>query len=155
MTSCPTTSRADVSADAALGDYAPAQLPCLDVAVGYRGKMLGHVTSDHGHVREMGSSYVDAQLELNGVEVLSDVVYFLEDMAKGIVPFDTITEFTGSLGLSLIKFPLKIEWRWKVRLLHAYKEGDPVADELVAIALTRSYFIGLHLQKYCRFFIMI
>ncbi|KAL4279011.1 hypothetical protein GQ457_03G041710 [Hibiscus cannabinus] len=79
----------------------------LDVAVGYRGKMMGHVTSEHGHVRAMGSSYVEARLELKGVEVLSDVVYLLEDFAKGTVPFDTVTEVTGSLGLSLFKFPLK------------------------------------------------
>ncbi|GMI82069.1 hypothetical protein like AT1G52330 [Hibiscus trionum] len=79
----------------------------LDVAVGYRGKMLGHVTSEHGHVTAMGSSFVEARLELKGVEVLSDVVYLLEDFAKGTVPFDTVTEVTGSLGLSLFKFPLK------------------------------------------------
>ncbi|XP_039004361.1 uncharacterized protein LOC120131441 isoform X1 [Hibiscus syriacus] len=79
----------------------------LDVAVGYRGKMLGHVTWEHGHVRAMGSSYVETRLELKGVEVLSDVVYLLEDFAKGTVPFDTVTEVTGSLGLSLFKFPLK------------------------------------------------
>ncbi|PPR83502.1 hypothetical protein GOBAR_AA37209 [Gossypium barbadense] len=68
----------------------------LDVAVGYRGKMLGHVTSEQGSV-----------LELNGVEVLSDVVYLLEDLAKGTVPFDTVTEVAGYLGLSFFKFPLK------------------------------------------------
>ncbi|KAK6264053.1 hypothetical protein SCA6_019487 [Theobroma cacao] len=79
----------------------------LDVAVGYRGKMLGHVTSEHGHVRAWGSSYVQAELELNGVEVLSDVVYMLEDLARGTVPFDTVTEVAGWLGLSLFKFPLK------------------------------------------------
>ncbi|KAB2081470.1 hypothetical protein ES319_A05G134100v1 [Gossypium barbadense] len=33
----------------------------LDVAVGYRGKMLGHVTSEQGHVKALGSSYVEAR----------------------------------------------------------------------------------------------
>ncbi|MBA0864641.1 hypothetical protein Goshw_004869 [Gossypium schwendimanii] len=79
----------------------------LDVAVRYRGKMLGHVTSEQGHVKALGSSYVEAVLQLNGVEVLSDVVYLLEDLAKGTVPFDTVTEVAGSLGLSFFKFPLK------------------------------------------------
>ncbi|XVF86595.1 hypothetical protein PTKIN_Ptkin18bG0055100 [Pterospermum kingtungense] len=79
----------------------------LDVAVGYRGKMLGHVTSEHGHVRALGSSYVEAMLDLNGIEVLSDVVYILEDLAKGTVPFDTVTAVAGSLGLFFFKFPLK------------------------------------------------
>ncbi|KAH1066488.1 hypothetical protein J1N35_031475 [Gossypium stocksii] len=81
----------------------------LDVAVGYRGKMLGHVTWEQGHVKALGSSYVEAVLELNGVEVLSDVVYLLEDLAKGTVPFDTVTEVAGSLGLSFFKFPLKVK----------------------------------------------
>ncbi|XVE88914.1 hypothetical protein DITRI_Ditri19aG0107100 [Diplodiscus trichospermus] len=79
----------------------------LDVAVGYRGKMLGHVSSEHGHVRAMGSSYVEAELELNGVGVLSDVVYILEDLARGTIPFDTVTEVAGWLGLSFFRFPLK------------------------------------------------
>ncbi|OMO54118.1 Late embryogenesis abundant protein, LEA-14 [Corchorus capsularis] len=82
----------------------------LDVAVGYRGKMLGHVTAEQGHVRALGSSYVEAELELNGIEVLSDVVYMLEDLAKGTIPFDTVTEVVGCLGLSFLKFPLKVSW---------------------------------------------
>ncbi|XP_038995274.1 uncharacterized protein LOC120119530, partial [Hibiscus syriacus] len=79
----------------------------LDVAVGYRGKTLGHVKSEHSHVRAMGSSYVKAVLELNGVEVFSDVVYMLEDFARGTIPFDTVTEFVGWLGFSFFRFPLK------------------------------------------------
>ncbi|XP_038714424.1 uncharacterized protein LOC120007995 [Tripterygium wilfordii] len=78
----------------------------LDVAVGYRGKMLGHVRSDGGHVRAMASSYVDAELELVGVEVFSDVVFLLEDLVRGTVPFDTITEVTGQLGVFFFGFPL-------------------------------------------------
>ena len=81
----------------------------LDVVVGYRGKMLGHVTSEHGHVRAMGSSYVEAELELNGIEVLSDVVFMLEDLARGTIPFDTVTEVAGWLGLSFFKCPLKVK----------------------------------------------
>ncbi|XP_028775889.1 uncharacterized protein LOC114732719 [Neltuma alba] len=79
----------------------------LDVAVGYRGKKLGHVKSQHGHVRAKGSSYVDARLEFTGIRVLSDVVFFLEDLAKGAVPFDTSTEVEGSLGLLFFGFPME------------------------------------------------
>ncbi|XP_060973644.1 uncharacterized protein LOC115705337 isoform X2 [Cannabis sativa] len=64
----------------------------LEVAVGYRGKKLGHVRSEGGHVRARGSSYVDAELDLAGVEIFSDVVFLLEDLARGTVPFDTLTE---------------------------------------------------------------
>lgn len=79
----------------------------LDVAVGYRGKMLGRVTSGGGRVRAFGSSYVDAALELNGVEVLAEAAFLLEDLAKGSVPFDTLTEVEGQLGLWFFRFPLK------------------------------------------------
>ncbi|XP_044485245.1 uncharacterized protein LOC123210823 isoform X1 [Mangifera indica] len=79
----------------------------LDVAVGYRGKRLGHVKSHHGHVRALGSSYVEAELELECVKVLSDVVFLLEDLARGAVPIDTVTEFSGHLGIFFFGFPLK------------------------------------------------
>lgn len=80
----------------------------LDVAVGYRGRALGHVRSKHGHVRALGSSYVDAELELDGVEVLNDVILLLEDLAKGTVPLDTLTKVDGRLGVLFFGFPLKV-----------------------------------------------
>ncbi|GMN37245.1 hypothetical protein TIFTF001_006659 [Ficus carica] len=79
----------------------------LDVAVGYRGKWLGHMRSDRGHVRAQGSSYVDAELDLDGVEIFSDVVFLLEDLAKGTVRFDTVTVVKGQLGLLFLHFPLQ------------------------------------------------
>ncbi|KAL3598439.1 hypothetical protein D5086_006357, partial [Populus alba] len=79
----------------------------LDVAVKYKGKRLGHARSDHGHVRALGSSYVDAEIDLRGISVLSDVVSLLEDLARGTVPFDTVTEVSGKLGLLFFGFPLK------------------------------------------------
>ncbi|KAL5537714.1 hypothetical protein UlMin_043518 [Ulmus minor] len=79
----------------------------MDVAVGYRGKRLGHVRSEGGHVRAKGSSYVDAEMQFNGVEVFSDVVFLLEDLAKGAVPFQTVTEVKGQLGLFFLQFPLQ------------------------------------------------
>ncbi|KAJ4718151.1 Late embryogenesis abundant protein [Melia azedarach] len=79
----------------------------LDVKVGYRGKKLGHVRSKHGHVKALGSSYVDAVLELECVKVLSDLVFLLEDLARGSVPFDTVTQVTGRLGLFFLTFPLE------------------------------------------------
>jgi hypothetical protein len=80
----------------------------LDVAVRYKGKRLGHVRSDHGHVRALGSSYVDAEIDLRGISVLSGVVSLLEDLGRGTVPFDTVTEVSGKLGLLFFGFPLKV-----------------------------------------------
>ncbi|KAJ6427410.1 hypothetical protein OIU84_022914 [Salix udensis] len=79
----------------------------LDVAVKYRGKRLGHVRSGHGHVRALGSSYVDAEVDFSGISVLSDVVSLLDDLARGTVPFDTVTEVSGRLGLFFFGFPLE------------------------------------------------
>lgn len=81
----------------------------IDVTVGYRGKKLGHVRSHRGHVRSRGSSFVDAQLDFDGVELMSDAVYLLKDLAKGRVPFETRTEIKGQLGLLFIQVPLSVK----------------------------------------------
>ncbi|KAM7254553.1 hypothetical protein ACFE04_003933 [Oxalis oulophora] len=80
----------------------------VDVAIGYRGKRLGHVKSHKGHVRALGSSYVDAELDFNGVKILTDVVQLLEDLAKGTVPFDTVAVINGQLGLLFFHIPLRV-----------------------------------------------
>ncbi|KAK3028344.1 hypothetical protein RJ639_037806 [Escallonia herrerae] len=79
----------------------------LVVSIGYRGKGLGFVSLSRGHVRPRGASYVDATPELDGVEVMSDVFLLLEDLARGSIPFDTVTEVRGLLGLSIFRLPLK------------------------------------------------
>lgn len=80
----------------------------LVVSIGYRGKQLGFVSSDHGHVTARGSSYVNATLELDGVDVLSDFILLLEDLARGSIQFDTVTEVSGLLGLFFFELPLKV-----------------------------------------------
>jgi LEA14-like dessication related protein len=81
----------------------------LEVAVGYRGKNLGHVRSEQGHVRARGSSYVDAELDFDGVELLADLVHFLADLAKGTVPFDTVTTIEAQMGLLFFHVPLLVK----------------------------------------------
>lgn len=80
----------------------------IGVSVGYRGRRLGFVSSEGGRVSARGSSYVNATLDLNGLEVVHDVFYLLADLGKGIIPFDTETEVEGSVGIFLIKFPIKV-----------------------------------------------
>ncbi|KAK8602214.1 hypothetical protein V6N13_058137 [Hibiscus sabdariffa] len=79
----------------------------LVVSVGYRGRELGVVSSAGGRVRARGSSYVNATLDLDGLEVIHDVIYLLSDWAKGVIPFDTNTKVDGDLGLFLFNIPLK------------------------------------------------
>ncbi|PON94548.1 Water stress and hypersensitive response domain containing protein [Trema orientale] len=79
----------------------------LVVSVGYRGRELGFVSSAGGRIRARGSSYVDATLDLNGFEIIHDVFYLLEDLARGVIPFDTDTLVEGNLGLFFFKIPIK------------------------------------------------
>lgn len=79
----------------------------VDVAVSYRGKPLGHVTSKNGHVRAMGSSFVDADAEFSGIGVLPEIVLLLEDLAKGMIPFDTVSQVRGKMGILFFYFPIK------------------------------------------------
>lgn len=80
----------------------------LDVAIGYRGKTLGHVSSDGGHVKAMGSSYLEAETQLDGVTVFADVINLIHDLAKGSIEFDTVTDTNGKLGVLFFRFPLKV-----------------------------------------------
>lgn len=79
----------------------------LTVSIGYRGKQLGLVKSNHGHVRARGSSYVNASLALSGVEILADVIPLLEDVRRGEISFDTVSEVDGQLGLFFVKIPIE------------------------------------------------
>lgn len=59
-------------------------------------------------MRARGSSYVNASLELNGLEVIHDVIYLIEDLIKGVLPFDTVTMVKGELGVLFFEIPLKV-----------------------------------------------
>ncbi|KAJ4957665.1 hypothetical protein NE237_024776 [Protea cynaroides] len=78
----------------------------LVVAIEYRGKQLGYVTSQGGHLRARGSSYIDATLQLQEVEVY-DVFQLLKDLTRGRIPFETVTQVQGQLGLFFFNFPLQ------------------------------------------------
>ncbi|CAK9185661.1 unnamed protein product [Ilex paraguariensis] len=77
------------------------------VGIGYRGKQLGVATSAHGHVRARASSYINATLVLDGVEVLSDAILLLEDLVKGVIPFDTVSMIRGRIGLFFFEIPIE------------------------------------------------
>lgn len=79
----------------------------LDVDIGYRGAPLGRVTSGGGRVRARAVSYVDADLQLDGIRVVEDAIYLVEDLARGSVPFDTIVEVEGHLNFFFLSIPVK------------------------------------------------
>ncbi|XP_021908723.1 uncharacterized protein LOC110822811 [Carica papaya] len=79
----------------------------LLVSIGYRGRELGLVSSNGGHVSARGSSYVNAILDLDGLEVIHDVIYLIGDLSRGVIPFDTDTRVKGDLGVFFFKIPLQ------------------------------------------------
>lgn len=89
-------------------DFFSLDYDSLLVSVGYRGRELGLVRSEGGKVRARGSSYVDATLVLDGLEVIHDVIYLIEDLSKGIIPFDTVTQVKGDLGVLFFEIPIKV-----------------------------------------------
>ncbi|KAK6795836.1 hypothetical protein RDI58_009291 [Solanum bulbocastanum] len=77
------------------------------ISIGYRGKQLGHVTSDFGRIKARASSYVNATLELTDISIFSDLIPLIEDLARGSITFDTVTQIGGELGLVLFDIPIK------------------------------------------------
>lgn len=80
----------------------------LVAGIGYRGRQLGSVTSEGGRVGARRVSYLDAGLQLNGIRVIHDMFYLLEDYRRGSIPFETITEVQGKLRLLFIDVPVQV-----------------------------------------------
>ncbi|KAL6221798.1 hypothetical protein ACLB2K_005193 [Fragaria x ananassa] len=93
-------------------DFFSLEYDSLVVKIGYRGRELGFVSSDGGRVRARGSSYVNATLVVDGLEVIHDMFYLLEDLARGEIPFDTDSVVDGTVGLFFFRIPIKL-WLWK------------------------------------------
>lgn len=80
----------------------------MEVSIGYRGKELGVASSDGGKIGARATSYLNATLDLDGLEVIHDVVYLLADLAKGSVPFDTVSEVKGTVGIFFLNIPIRV-----------------------------------------------
>lgn len=66
------------------------------------------MTSDGGKIRARGVSYVDAELDLDGIRVISDAFYLIEDILKGSIPFETVTEVDGRLHVLFFDIPVDV-----------------------------------------------
>jgi hypothetical protein len=86
----------------------------LAVNIGYRGAKLGRATSGGGHVRARAVSYIDADLHLDGIRVVEDAFYLLEDLARGSVPFDTVVEVEGHMRFFFLSIPVKVDARCSI-----------------------------------------
>lgn len=88
-------------------DYFSLEYDSLDVGLGYRGRRIGVVESEGGRLPARHTAYVNSTLELDGVEILHDSVYLLEDLVRKELPLYTVAEFNGSVRVLLVKVPLK------------------------------------------------
>ncbi|RZS00719.1 hypothetical protein BHM03_00030477 [Ensete ventricosum] len=80
------------------------------VTIGYRGRPLGSVTAEGGHIRARGVSYVRARLKLDGIRVLNDAISLIEDLARGSLPLNTVTEVDGRMRLFFIDVPVQVNF---------------------------------------------
>ncbi|KAH0457908.1 hypothetical protein IEQ34_013223 [Dendrobium chrysotoxum] len=88
-------------------DFLPIDYSSIVSSIFYRGELLGSVTSAGGRVEARNVSYVDADLHLDGVRVLENAIYLIEDVAKASVEFDVVTEAQGWLPLFFFDLPIK------------------------------------------------
>lgn len=88
-------------------DYFSMGYDSLHIGLGYRGQTIGVVESESGRVPARHTVYVNSTLELDGIEVLHDVVNLLEDLARKELPLDTVAEFNGRVQLLFAKISLK------------------------------------------------
>lgn len=89
-------------------DYLGVYNDYLKVGIAYRGEKIGRVTSvNSAYIPPRGTAYVDATLDIEGFQVLADVIYLLEDIAHGHIPLQTITNFDGYIRLFSLKVPLQ------------------------------------------------
>ncbi|XP_076889430.1 uncharacterized protein LOC143540181 [Bidens hawaiensis] len=79
----------------------------LNVSVEYRGEHLGFVMADKGSVKAFGVSYVDATLVLDGAEVVSEAVFLVVDLLRGLIPVTASSEIRGGLGVVFFQVPIK------------------------------------------------
>jgi len=89
-------------------DYLGVYYDHVKVGIAYRGEKIGRVTSERSaYIPPRGTAYVDATLDVHGIQVLADVLYLLEDIARGHIPLQTVTDFDGYIRLFSLKVPLQ------------------------------------------------
>ncbi|KAM0830961.1 hypothetical protein ACQ4PT_065862 [Festuca glaucescens] len=74
----------------------------LDIDVAYCGKALGRVSA------RAAVSYIDADLDLNGICVVEDAIYLLEDLARRSIPFDTVVQVEGNIHFFFFTVLVKV-----------------------------------------------
>ncbi|CAN0878265.1 hypothetical protein LINGRAHAP2_LOCUS12381 [Linum grandiflorum] len=98
-------------------DVYAAALRKMDVEVMYRGKTIGEVKiGKEVVIRAYATSYVEAEMKLNGIGVIADALLLIGDLKKGKVPFGTVVEVGGKFGFLWFGFPLKTKMSCEVLL---------------------------------------
>ena len=112
----------------------------VTVAVEYRGRRLGSVAAGGGAVEARGVSFVAARLELNGVRVLEDAIFLVEDLVKGKIPLDTVTIVNGDLRVRSLQVPIQVRMLQLDRFVMGGERivvilrDDPIADHVIMLS---------------------
>lgn len=89
-------------------DFLPLDYDNITVDITYRGQPLGTKVAVGPRLESRGESYVDAWVRLDGIWVLQDTSFLLEDIAKGRIPLDTTTLMQGRIHLHSMDFPVEV-----------------------------------------------
>ncbi|CAN1836454.1 hypothetical protein LINPERHAP1_LOCUS34775 [Linum perenne] len=109
----------NVTVEVRNADVYAAELRKMDVEVMYRGKTIGEVRSVKGSdvvIRAYATSYLEAEMNLNGIGVIADGLLLIRDLKTGEVPFGTVVEVAGKFGFLCFGFPLKARMSCEVML---------------------------------------
>lgn len=80
----------------------------VTVGIEYRGRPLGTAVALGGVVEARGVSYAAAKLRLDGIRVLEDALFLIEDLLRGNIPFDTVTLLDGDLRFLSFDVPIQV-----------------------------------------------
>ncbi|PUZ68898.1 hypothetical protein GQ55_2G065500 [Panicum hallii var. hallii] len=91
------------------GFVLPLRYRAVSAAVSYRGHLLGSAQArpGSGELAGRGEVYADAEVWVDAVRVLDDVVDFIADLATGSVPLEIVTEVVGSIRVFRFHIPVK------------------------------------------------
>lgn len=59
-------------------------------------------------MRARGVSYVQADLNLDAIQIIDDVFYLIGDIARGLIPLETETEIVGDVHLFFLDVPVQV-----------------------------------------------
>ncbi|MQL71045.1 hypothetical protein Taro_003381 [Colocasia esculenta] len=106
----------------------------VTVGIEYRGRPLGTAMALGGIVEARGVTYAAAKMRLDGIRVLEDALFLIEDLLKGNIPFETVTMVDGDLRFFSFNLPIQRQGLWPPHFGHFDTSEDAGASSIAAMA---------------------